>query len=152
MIIDDDDRLVWFKPTKGTTGLDLKVQEHNGQPVLTWWEGTVVGGHGTGVHVIADTSYAEQQRVHARGGYQADLHDFQLTDRGTALLLAYQPEPFDLSVVGGPASGTVVDSVVQEINLADGRLVFQWRGLDHVSVDESHSTVSSDPAMPFDFI
>jgi hypothetical protein len=152
MIIDEGDHLVWFKPMKGMSGFDLKVQQHGGQPVLTWWEGTPTGGHGNGVHVIADTSYTELQRVYAQNGYQADLHEFRLTDRGTALLLAYQPTAFDLSVVGGPSSGTVIDSVVQEINLADGSLVFQWRGLDHIAVDESHSTVSDDPSVAFDFL
>jgi hypothetical protein len=154
MIIGDDGHLLWFKPIKGATGLDLKVQSHNGQPVLTWWEGTVTSGHGAGVHVIADETYTEVQRVQAQGGYIADLHDFRLTDRGTALLLAYQPATFDLTPIGGPADGFVLDSVVQEIDLADGHLVFQWRGIDHVGIDETCTSLSAPPtaAAPFDFL
>ena len=152
MIVGDDGHLVWFKPVQGATGLDLKVQQHAGEPVLTWWEGTVVGGHGQGEHVIADASYAELQRVHAQGGYQADLHDFQLTDRGTALLLAYQPMPADLTSVGGTAAGVLLDAVVQEIDLSDGQLVFEWRGVDHVALDETHSPLPSDPTQAFDFL
>ncbi len=154
MIIDDDDHLVWFHPVSGATGIDLKVQSHNGQPVLTWWEGAVTNGHGSGVHVIADETYAELQRVQAQGGYTADLHDFRLSDRGSALLLAYQPVTHDLRSIGGPIDGVVLDSVVQEIDLADGNLIFQWRGIDHVSVEESCMPLSvpPTPSAPFDYL
>ena len=54
----------------------------------------------------------------------------------------------------GPRDGVVLDSVVQEIDLADGHLIFQWRGIDHVDVDE---TCAPLPALttataPFDFL
>jgi Arylsulfotransferase (ASST) len=154
MIIGDDGHLVWFKPITGANGFDLKVQSLDGRPVLTWWEGTVSSGHGSGVHVIADETYDEVQRVQAQGGYTADLHDFRLTDRDSALLLAYQPAPFDLTPIGGPRDGAVLDSVVQEIDLADGHLIFQWRGIDHVDIDETCMPFSQLPATnaPFDFL
>src|SRR5215212_9106930 len=44
MILDDRGRLVWFE--KYVTARNFKVQRYRGRPVLTWWEGSVVAGHG----------------------------------------------------------------------------------------------------------
>ena len=39
MILDGSGQLMWFKPlAKGTRAADFRVQEFNGQPVLTWWQ------------------------------------------------------------------------------------------------------------------
>src|SRR4051794_40368811 len=87
-ILDDRGRLVWFHPVaKGTTANDFRVQRYGGRPVLTWWEGKMGnGGYGAGVWVIADAAYREIARVRAGHGLQGDLHEMQLTARGTALI------------------------------------------------------------------
>jgi hypothetical protein len=36
-----------------------------------------------------DSSYRQVATVHAANGLSADLHEFQLTPRGTALITAY---------------------------------------------------------------
>jgi len=47
MIIAPSGQLVWFLPTKGTLkAFNLNVQSYRTQPVLTWWQGQVVAGHG----------------------------------------------------------------------------------------------------------
>ena len=66
------------------------MQQLDGEPVLTWWQGTItVHGFGLGVDVIADSHYTTIAEVRAGNGYQADLHEFQITPAGTALLTAY---------------------------------------------------------------
>ena len=60
--------------------------------MLTWWQGDIsVHGFGLGEDVIADSTYTDIAHVHAGNGLQADLHDFQLTPQGTALITAYDP-------------------------------------------------------------
>src|SRR5215203_3567726 len=44
MIVDDQGQLVWFG--KYISARDFRVQRYRGRPVLTWWEGRVVLGHG----------------------------------------------------------------------------------------------------------
>ena len=63
-----------------------------GQPVLTWWEGRTNGrgSEGRGSYVIMDSAYHEIARVWAGNGMAGDLHDFQITPRGTAYILIYQ--------------------------------------------------------------
>src|SRR5215218_2004 len=46
LILDDRGQLVWFE--NYTTARDFRMQEYRGEPVLTWWEGAVVAGHGVG--------------------------------------------------------------------------------------------------------
>src|SRR5215211_3847488 len=63
MIIDDQGQLVWY--SKHISARDFKVQRYRSKPVLSWWEGRVVLGHGVGEYVIFDDSYREIARVRA---------------------------------------------------------------------------------------
>jgi hypothetical protein len=150
MIVDGHGELVWFKPLPAHHWLtNLQVRSWRGRPVLTWWEGHLVGGYGVGEGVIADTSYREIHRVRASGGHTVDLHEFQLTPEGTALLTCTPPTvKRDLKPIGGPSPGQVIESVFQEIDVASGRLIRQWKGLDHVDVGESYRTTFA----PLDYL
>ncbi len=119
MIIDDQGQLVWY--SKYTSARDFKVQRYRGKPVLTWWEGRVVAGHGEGEYVIFDDSYREINRVRAGNGYRGDLHEFLITPQDTALLMAYEAVRMDLSAVGGPQDGVVLDGIAQEVDIAPAR-------------------------------
>jgi len=44
----------------------------------------------------------------------ADMHEFNLTSQGTALVDAYMPQKADMSSVGGKKNGVVAAGVVQE--------------------------------------
>lgn len=153
LIVDSAGEPVWFAPT-GTAqfgdttdqAADLKVQQYRGQDVLTWWRGdiSVPPGAGAGEFVIVDDSYRQIATVRAVG-IDTDLHEMVLTGAGTALLMGYP-------VVDTP-SGEVIEGVVQEIDIATGDLLFEWRSLDDVPVGESlvPDTVDGDGS-PFDYI
>jgi hypothetical protein len=154
MILESDGGLVWFKALpKYTSATNLRVQEYAGKPVLTWWQGDIsIHGFGQGEGVILDDAYAPIARVRAGNGLQADLHEFQLTPQGTALITAYDPIHCDLASVGGPADGAVTDGTFQEIDVRTGLVMFQWTSLDHVALAESYAPASvSDIAFPFDY-
>ena len=141
MIVDDRGELVWFRPLKGRSAMDFRVQSYQGKPVLTWWQGRFVRGWGQGEYVIADESYRQVARVRAGNGFRGDHHDFTLTSRGTALLTIYVPVRRDLSSVGGPARGTVMEGVLQEVDIETGRVLFEWHSLDHVGIAESYKSL-----------
>src|SRR5215218_6231869 len=115
MILDDRGRLVWFE--KYVTARDFKVQRYRGRPVLTWWEGSVVFGHGVGEYVLFDDSYREIARVRAGNGLRGDLHEFVITPQDTALLTAYKAASADLSALGGPEDGVAWDGIAQEVDI-----------------------------------
>jgi Arylsulfotransferase (ASST) len=139
MILDSLGKLVWFAPMPGRLqATDFRVQRYEGKPVLTWWQGTQSAGHGLGEGVIVDSSYRRVATVKAGNGYDADFHEFTLTDHDTALIDIYNPVHADLRAVGGPADGVVYDDVVQEIDIKTGLVLFEWHSLGHVPITDSH--------------
>ncbi|HEX4805650.1 MAG TPA: arylsulfotransferase family protein [Conexibacter sp.] len=139
-IFDTNGRLIWFHPVPhGQVALDVKVQQYQGKPVLTWWQGFVNVGVGVGAGRIFDTSYRQIATVSAGDGYGADPHEFKLTPRGTALLVVENPVVQDLSAIHGAKRAIVLDSVVQEIDVKTGLVLFEWHSLDHVAVTESYN-------------
>ena len=159
LIVDDKGSPVWFRkvPDPATVAIDFKVQQYRNKPVLTWWEGTIGGtggqGVGQGEFVIADENYREITRVRAAGTEQADQHDFVITSRNTALFWVYDPIPMDLTAKGGPADGVLHDGVIQEIDIATGKRLFEWRAREHVDLDESYAPLpQGDSAhLPWDY-
>jgi hypothetical protein len=157
--VDERGAPVWFRkvPDPANVATDFKVQQYRNKPVLTWWEGTIGGtggqGVGQGEFVIADRSYREITRVRAAGTEQADQHDFVITNRNSALFWVYDPIPYDLTPVGGPADGVLHDGVIQEIDIATGKRLFEWRASEHVSLDESYAPVpvGESAHLPYDY-
>jgi hypothetical protein len=139
VIADNQGRIVWYHQVPhGLEATDFRTQSYQGKPVLTWWQGTISkAGVGRGEYVVYDDTYEELLRVKAGHGLEGDLHEFQLTPRGTAYISVYHEVPADLTSVGGPKKGYVYDSVVQELELSSGDVVFEWHSLDHVPLTES---------------
>ncbi len=137
MMFDRLGRLVWFSPTSGGSPFNLSVQTYAGKPALTWWQGRVASAHGYGVAEIGDDAFHSIKGVHAGRGLQTDLHDFQLTSKGTALITAYETTTADLSSIGASSKANVFVGHVQEVDLTTGRVLLDWRSLDHVGIDES---------------
>ncbi|HEY5260696.1 MAG TPA: arylsulfotransferase family protein, partial [Solirubrobacteraceae bacterium] len=148
MIFQDNGQLVWFKPLPlKISATNLQVQHYQGRPVLTWWQGHVLPqGFGEGREVIDNTAYRQIAVVHAANGLRADLHDFQITSRGTALLSAYDPVHCDLAPVGGPRNGAINDGVYQEIDLKTELVRREWHALDHVPISDSYPKVQAGEA------
>jgi hypothetical protein len=78
-----------------------------------------------------------------------DVHELQLTPQGTALFTCY-PEavPRDLTDIGGPRNAHVLESIIQEVDLRTGRLLMEWRSLDHIAVSESYRSLEE----PYDYL
>ena len=69
---------------------------------------------------VRPATTARSRAIRPGNGLTSDLHDMQLTDRGTALLLSYDRIKRDLRFVGGVRHGRLLDNVVQEVDLATG--------------------------------
>jgi Arylsulfotransferase (ASST) len=150
--------LIWFDPVpENDAATDFREQHYHGQPVLTWWQGNEAAGVGSGEGMIVNSSYQVVKVVSAGNGLTADLHEFELTPRGTALILAEYPVIVNGASVKGSTREVVLDSVVQEIDLATGLVVFQWDSLDHVPLTASYSSLPTKPHVangiwaPFDY-
>jgi len=144
MILDEAGEPVWQQPLPGLVTTDFRVQLYRGRPALTWWQGLVELGHGVGHYVIADSSYRPIATIDAGNRRAGDLHEFLLTDRGTALLTSYLVTQSDLRSVGGSAHGSIQDAMFQEIDVPSGRVLLEWHSLDHIPVAESYWPLSAD--------
>jgi hypothetical protein len=151
MIIDNRGEPVWFRPLPPKVwATNVRAATFAGRPVITWWEGIVLpSGFGRGEGVIVDASYGEVARVQAAGGTSVDMHEFLITPQGTALFTCYPREvTTDLRAVGGPQAGKALESVIQEVDISRGRLIREWRSLDHIPITESQKPLSE----PFDYL
>lgn len=129
--------LIWFLPENGFS-TNLQVQTYRGKPALTYWTGRIQTGIGYGNGYLLDQSYEPLATVKAGNGLQADLHELSLTPQNTAIITAYRTRAANLTSIGGPAEGVAYEGVVQEVDLATGKVLLQWNSLDHVPVSESY--------------
>jgi hypothetical protein len=153
-IFDEAGNLVWFDELPpGVESTNLQVQQYDGQPVLTWWQGYIPPqGFGEGEEMIYNSSYRQVGRVHAGNGFKADLHDFKLTADDTALLTVFDPIRCNLSAEGGPSGGAVTDGLFQEVDLRTGLVRREWDSLDHVPLGDSYSSATdTSTGSPFDY-
>ena len=144
LIVDDRGQVVWFRPLPSSHGraMNLKVQSYRGRPVLTWIE-TVPGEY-----VIFDGSYHEIARVRAGNGYSGDHHEFLISPQDTALITIYNAVLQSLSSFGGPKDGVAVQGLVQELDIETGEVIFEWRSLEHVGLDETYAKPGEDADYP----
>ena len=144
LILDNKGNVIWFRTldTKGVT--DFRVQRYRGKPVLTWWRGETAKGIGNGRYVIMDSSYRVIKNVTAGNGLSGDIHEFIITPRDTALFTIYRKLPRDLSALGGKKDGFIQEGVVQEVDIASGRVLFEWHSAPHVALDESYQPLPKE--------
>jgi hypothetical protein len=141
MITDQEGNLIWFKALpSGMSATNLKVVQLGGQPALTWWQGRILEvGFGQGEWILANSSYQQVGHVRAGNGYHADLHEIRVEPDGTAFLDAFDPIHMNLSSFHGESDGILTDSVIQEIDLKTGLVMWEWHALGNIPISESHN-------------
>jgi hypothetical protein len=152
MIVDQAGELVWFHPLgAGQQATNFGVQRYRGRPVLVWWQGRIIqAGFGRGEDVIYDSSYRHVASVRAGNGYAADLHAIRLTPQGTAWIDSFAPVEEDLRTVGGGPRAPVTDSVIQEIDIRTGLVMWEWHALAHLPIAESEVPLA-EGGNPWDY-
>jgi hypothetical protein len=143
MIVDQAGNLIWFHPAPANeSSTNFQPQTYEGQTVLTWWQGRILAlGFGQGEDEIYSTSYQPIARVLAGNGYKADLHQFTITPQGTAWIDAFDPVQLNLTSMGGSAHAVVNDSIVQEIDVKTGLVMWEWHALGHIPLRDSYSAM-----------
>ncbi len=153
MITEQNGSLVWFHPLgAGDESTSLKLQQYEGKPVLTWWQGRILEvGFGQGEDVIYNTAYQKVASVRAGNGYDADLHEFRLTPEGTAWIDVFDPIYMNLTAYHGLSNGIINDSVIEEVDVKTGLVMWQWHALGHIPISESH-TAAPKSNYPWDYV
>lgn len=151
--------LLWYQPTgsKSQFVRNVRVQSYHGQPVLTYWQGRAVSppSAGRGVDYMLNEHYQLIHRVRPGNGYRrqgADSHDFVLgheRSKATAFITIFFPTQANLTSIGGPPNGPVYDWIVQEVDIATGKVLWEWHALGHVPVADSYAHYA--PGIRYDY-
>ena len=149
-IFKGDGTLVWWKPFRDQ--YDLTVVHHHGRPYLAVWRGKpdFNDPYGNGSIVLYNEHYQRVGSITTAGAIgpgHVDPHDFRMTPGGDALFGAYQP----VGVTYNGRRVEVYQYVVQEVSLVSGphgihtgRVLFQWKSLQHVPLSQSHMSAPTD--------
>jgi hypothetical protein len=151
-ILDQQGNVVWFQAVPaGQEASDFRTQTYHGQPVLTWWQGTNFGGLSQGTDYIYNDHYQQIAAVNAGNGLSADGHEFLITPQNTALIISYTTATADLTSIGGPSNQTVIDGVVQDVDISTGQVLWQWNSTDHVPYSQSEQPLPASASTPWDW-
>jgi len=152
LISDNRGQPLWFLPLPGIrAATDFRAQTFKGKPVLTYWHGTSNFGIGRGDMVILDQAYRPIRRISSPNGFRPDLHEFAITPQDTAILITYPLVRADLRRVGGRKNGILVDSVLQEIDLDTGLVLFEWHSIGNIALAEAIPRLRN-PRAPWDYV
>lgn len=164
LIMTDTGQLIWNGPM--TYATNFRVASYEGNSILTYWSGSTSSrGNGYGNVTFLDATYNEILNVCPHFGLvtpdnftypcQADLHESFVTDRNTLLVTAYNVTETDLTSVGGPSNGWVLDCLFFELNPKNGDILFRWSALEHVPVSETKVSFAGEGGFtqsdPFDW-
>lgn len=144
--------VIWFHAAPaGQEDTDFRTQTYEGQPVLTFWQGTGFGGLAKGTDYIYNDHFEQIAAVNAGNGLSADGHEFLITPQNTALILAYATNKANLSGIGGSEEQTVVNGIVQEIDIGTGQVLFQWDSEGNVPFGASEEALPQSPSTPWEW-
>ncbi|MEO8512565.1 MAG: aryl-sulfate sulfotransferase [Ignavibacteria bacterium] len=96
-----------------------------------------------GKYYELDSSYTLIDSFYTGNGYFTDLHELRVLPNHHALLMSYDKEHVDMSLViaGGNPNALVTGLIIQEID-ENKNVIFQWRSWDHIQItDATHENL-----------
>jgi len=152
-IISNTGEVIWFHRLPAhELASDFRTQSYLGKPVLTWWQGPPnLGAVSGGTDYIYNDRYQKIAEVKGGNGHSADGQEFLITPWNTALIIADTITTANLTSIGGPADQKVVDSIVQEISISTGKVLFQWNAAGHVPYKDSEQPRPASAATPWNW-
>lgn len=160
-IFRSDGELVWSGSGYfGHSVSNFMPDTYNGKPVTTFFEGSVTDtGVGTGSFRLMNQDFETVAKVGLKQPFLHDFHEFQMTGSRTAAFSTYLSVPYNFTGVDNATDENrwVYDNIVTEIDVDTDEVLFQWRALDHVSVNDSKikGTLVKDgkeSSAPFDYM
>ena len=94
-------------------------------------------------YFIMDSAYVVVDSVNTGNGYILDSHDMLLLNNGHYLVMSYDSQPVDMSLVvpGGDPEAVVTGLVIQEVDNEEN-VFFQWRSWDHFEITDATDDIN----------
>ncbi|CAM1507523.1 Fc.00g071640.m01.CDS01 [Cosmosporella sp. VM-42] len=144
VILNSHGAVIWSSGWEDKKIYNLMTQKYKGEDYITFWAGNdAVGGHGAGQYYMLDRTYNLTHKIGAANGLDGDLHEFRITEQGTAMMTVYQVVDHDLTSLGKTV-GPIWDCLIQEIDIETGELVFEWRAGDHINVSDTYRGIGGE--------
>ena len=130
MILENNGFPAFFRKARGQA-FDFKKQRNG---LLSY----MLRKAGPDYYYTMDNTYTVVDSYTTQGGYNLDMHDFQIMPNGHVLMIGDDRQIMDLSqiVAGGDTAAVVVGSVIQELDNSKN-LVFQWRTSDFFNITDA---------------
>ncbi|KAI1169617.1 Arylsulfotransferase-domain-containing protein [Nemania sp. FL0916] len=152
MIFSSEDLSLVYADPAWDGGNDARVQVYDEIAYLTFWSGFDETGHGTGGGVMVDSNYSMFKNLTTTGLITgADNHDFSITSDGGAIMNNYHVIYTDLTSIGGPVNGSLLDCAFQEVDVATGDVRFTWKATDHFNLTEGQADPYEDVEGGYDW-
>lgn len=154
-IVSRTGKVIWFHALPpGEGAADFRAQTYQGKPVLTWCQITAQN-RTSPLQAVTGYIYSDRYRqiatVRAGNGATTSWHEFLITPWNTALIVANRIAAANLTSIGGAADQKVIDGVVQEIDIATGKVLFQWDSAGRVPYQDSHQPLPPSAGIPWDW-
>ena len=93
---------------------------------------------------LVDTTLNTLDSLSGANGYNLAMHGFQVLPNGNRVVIMQENVTIDMRsiVPGGHPAASVQQMLLQEIDI-NGRIVFQWRSLDHFPVTVSYEDLTA---------
>src|ERR1700723_139546 len=117
----------------------------------TWATGVLTGAVAVAAMAVAAAMPAASAAKPAASTLPPPPVKFLITPWNTALIISYATATANLTKIGGPADQTVINGIVQEINIKTGKVLFQWNSADHVPYGQSEQPLPSSASTPWDW-
>lgn len=153
--------LVYSLPA-GDGSANAMIQKYRGEDYLTYWAGSRpngVSGSGIGACYFLNNTYQLAYTITPIGlanSITTDNHECQMTTNDTVIITIYKTIPnYDLTSIGGPSNGTLLDSGFQEIDVATNTSLITWWASEHFDIIDTYATYAQYEKNPnqrgFDF-
>lgn len=90
---------------------------------------------------LLDSTLATRDSIGGGNGYNLAMHSFMVLPNGNRLVIMQEDVIMDMSKVvpGGHPAASVQQMILQEVDIT-GRVIFQWRALDHFPVTVTYES------------
>ncbi|KPM41185.1 hypothetical protein AK830_g5346 [Neonectria ditissima] len=139
IIVSAKDLSLVYADLNYSRSFDARAQELDGTNYLTFIEG--------GDCHVFDGSYRKRWTVTAKDlgrSTKADLHEFQFTSQGNAIMSVYQDIKYNLTVLGGEDNGLLNDAIYEEVELETNRVLNLWRASNHFNLSDTYFDYGPD--------
>ncbi len=141
IIIANNDGTMYYSRELTSNGPDFKRQPNG---LMTYF---LVGPR---VYYAEDEQYNIVDSFYCGNGYTTDNHELKVLNNGHALLMSYDRQPVDMSLIvpGGNPNAIVIGLIIQEID-ENKNVVFQWRSWDHYNILDAYNVNFTLPTVDY---